>query len=298
MVSCTGIGLHTGQEVTMTLHPAPVDTGIVFDRIDLTLEDTRIPARFDHVGETMLGTVVANQAGASVSTVEHLMAALAGLGIDNMLVEIDGPELPVMDGSSSDFVTLLEAAGVRSQGRTRKYIKILSPILFEDGDKSGELRPGHGFSAEFEIEFANAAIGRQRYEFDLAPGAFKEELADARTFGFLKDLDQLLALGLGRGASVENTIVIEDEAVINEDGLRYSDEFVRHKVLDAIGDLYLAGAPILGHFVGVKSGHGVNNALLRALFSQPEKWTYVEDAAQAPEFLPLTAEEARQAALG
>lgn len=294
---CAGLGLHTGLEVTMVLKPGAVDTGIVFERVDLDLTDNNIAATFDSVGETMLGTTISNGAGASVSTIEHLMAALAGLGIDNLHIEIDGPELPIMDGSSVFFVELLEEAGVRSQSKTRKHIKILDPIVFHDGEKRGELHPAEGFTAEFEIEFDCPVIKKQRFSFDLSPMAFKEEIAEARTFGYLKDVDQLLALGLGRGASTENTIVIDDGEVINEGGLRFSDEFVRHKVLDAVGDLYLAGAPIVGHFIGIRSGHGVNNSLLRALFDNPDKWAYVEDASAQAQPVNGHEEPSRQAIL-
>jgi UDP-3-O-[3-hydroxymyristoyl] N-acetylglucosamine deacetylase len=261
----------------MVLKPAPVDSGIVFDRVDLDLEDIRVEARFDSVGETMLGTSIANKSGASVSTIEHLMAALSALGIDNLIVEIDGPELPIMDGSSAYFVELLDKAGVRSQSKTRRHIKILHPIVFEDGEKRGELHPADGFTAEFEIDFDCPVIQKQKYTFDLSAKAFRDEIASARTFGNLKDVDQLRAAGLGRGASLDNTIVIDGEDVMNAGGLRFEDEFVRHKVLDAVGDLYLAGAPIVGHFIGIRAGHGVNNSLLRALFDNPDKWAYVED---------------------
>jgi UDP-3-O-[3-hydroxymyristoyl] N-acetylglucosamine deacetylase len=274
---CAGVGLHTGQDVLMVLKPAPVDSGIVFDRVDLDLEDIRVEARFDSVGETMLGTSIANKSGASVATIEHLMAALSALGIDNLIVEIDGPELPIMDGSSAYFVELLDKAGVRSQSKTRRHIKILHPIVFADGEKRGELHPADGFTAEFEIDFDCPVIQKQKYTFDLSAEAFRDEIASARTFGNLKDVDQLRAAGLGRGASLDNTIVIDGEDIMNAGGLRFEDEFVRHKVLDAVGDLYLAGAPIVGHFIGIRAGHGVNNSLLRALFDNPDKWAYVED---------------------
>ena len=262
----------------MTLKPSTADSGVVFHRLDVDPEQSVVHARFDAVGETMLGTSIVNEAGTSVSTIEHLMAALAGLGVDNLIVEIDGPELPIMDGSSVEFVTLLEQAGIRSLNKTRKLIKILEPIIFEDGEKRGELRPADGFTAEFEIDFDCSVIRQQRYVFDLMPGSFADEIARARTFGYLRDVDYLRANGLAQGGSLENTIVIDDDAVMNEGGLRFEDEFVRHKVLDAIGDLYLAGAPIIGHFIGIRAGHGVNNSLLRALFANPDKWTYVEDS--------------------
>lgn len=276
-IVCTGVGLHSGARVRMTLDPAAADTGIEFRRTDVDEAVSVVHARFDAVGETMLGTTIANEAGTTVSTIEHLMAALAGLGVDNLIVEIDGPEVPIMDGSSKTFVHLIECAGIKSLPKTRKFIKILAPIVVQDEEKRAELHPGNGFTADFEIDFDCPVIRRQRYSFDLSSDAFKKELAEARTFGYLKDVEQLRSMGLAQGGALENTIVIDGESIMNEDGLRFSDEFVRHKVLDAIGDLYLAGAPIIGHFVGVRSGHGLNNAVLRALNENPDRWTYVEE---------------------
>ncbi len=281
-IVCTGVGLHSGQNVRMTLDPADADTGIEFRRVDVDESVSVVKASFDSVGETMLGTTIANEAGTSVSTIEHLMAALAGLGVDNLIVELDGPEVPIMDGSSKTFVSLVECAGIKSLPKTRKFIKILTPIIVEDAEKRAELHPADGFTADFEIDFDCPVIRRQRYSFDLSSETFKEELSQARTFGYLKDVEQLRSIGLAQGGALENTIVIDGESILNEDGLRFSDEFVRHKVLDAIGDLYLAGAPIIGHFVGIRSGHGLNNAVLRALFDNPDCWTLVEEVEARP----------------
>ncbi len=264
----------------MTLKPAEADTGIVFRRSDVDPDIGTILARYDHVGDTMLGTTISNEHGISVSTVEHIMAAFAGCRIDNVVVEIDGPEVPVMDGSAAPFVFLVDCAGVSTVGQPRKIIRILETVAVAEGDKRAEFVPDRHFTAELAIDFDCPVIDKQRYVVDLSHDAFRQDICRARTFGYLRDGEQLRALGLAQGASLDNSIVIDGNEVLNEDGLRYSDEFVRHKVLDAVGDLYLAGAPIQGRFVGVKSGHGMNNKLLRALFSQPEAWAYIDDPDQ------------------
>ncbi len=273
-ITCSGIGLHTGAPVRLRLVPAAPDAGIVFSRTDIQGQDTRVPASHDRVTETTLGTTIANGAGVSVATVEHLMAALAGCGIDNLLIEIDGPEVPIMDGSAGPFVFLIECAGLRISERPRRYLRILETVAIEDGLKRAELAPGQGFSASFDINFDSAPIGRQSYGFDLNSASFKTELCRARTFGFLKDVDQLRALGLARGGSLENAIVIDDGQVLNETGLRYPDEFVRHKLLDGIGDLSLCGAQIRGRFSASRSGHALNNALLHAVFAKRSAWRW------------------------
>ncbi|HBF98245.1 MAG TPA: UDP-3-O-[3-hydroxymyristoyl] N-acetylglucosamine deacetylase [Alphaproteobacteria bacterium] len=277
-VSCTGIGLHSGEAVQMTLYPADADHGIVFLRSDLVgvegrkRSDCLVPARFDAIGDTTLGSTVVNAQGVSVATVEHLMSAFAGLRIDNVLVELDAPEVPVFDGSAEPFLFLLECAGICELDAPRSYIRILQPITFEEDGKRVTLAPYDGFSVELEIEFDSAAIGRQSYEIDMETGSFKNEIARARTFGFLQDLEYMQSLGLARGGSLDNAVVLDKDIVLNSDGLRYKDEFVRHKILDAIGDLYLAGHAIIGKFHGVCSGHAMNNKLLRVLFANADKW--------------------------
>lgn len=276
-VECEGIALHSGADAHMRLKPAPVDTGIVFTRVDVTDADNVVAAVFDNVGETMLGTTIMNGAGTTVATIEHLMAALAALEIDNVSVELNGPEIPIADGCSAVFVDLLSKAGRTEQDKSRRRLKITSPVCIEDGLKKAELHPHEdGFSARFDIDFDNPVIGQQSYDMEVTPKAFADEIAGARTFGFYKDLETMQAMGLAKGASLDNTIAIDGESIMNEGGLKYEDEFVRHKVLDAIGDLSLAGAPIVGRFIGVRSGHALNNQLLRELFAHPEAFTYIE----------------------
>ena len=273
-IQCTGTALHSGGKVTMTLHPAEPGTGIVFRRIDMGA-DALIPADWQHVSETRLCTTVSKD-GASVATIEHLMAALCGCEIDNALIEIDGGEVPVMDGSSEPFVFLIECAGVVEQDAPRRAIRVLKPVTVRDGTRTATLVPDDSFSVSFSIEFDHAAVARQDCSFRLINGTFKSEICRARTFGFLDDLDEMLAAGLARGGSLENAVVVSGDQILNEGGLRYTDEFVRHKVLDSIGDLYLAGAPLIGHFQGNQSGHGLNNRLLRALFADSSAWCVVE----------------------
>ena len=291
-----GVGLHTGKMIRMDLHPAGAGFGIVFRRTDLgdaPFEVTDIPARYDHVGDTMLSTVISNEAGVSVGTVEHLMAALSGLGIDNVFVEINGPEVPVMDGSSQVFVETIEAIGVKSLHASRRAVRILKPVVVLDGLKRAALLPGEGFKLAFEIQFDSSAIGHQSIEADFFSPSFRNDILRARTFGMLKDVEAMWAAGLGLGGSLDNTIVVDGDRVVNEDGLRFHDEFVRHKVLDAVGDLALAGAPLIGRYEGSRAGHAMNNRVLRALFADRSAWEIVElgaNSEEAPRAMAVPAE--------
>lgn len=273
---CSGIGVHSGEKVTLKLLPAPENTGIVFIRTDLKNGARSIPARWDHVIDTQLCTIIGNEHGGRVATIEHLMAALHAYGIDNAIIEIDGAEVPVMDGSSDPFVFLIEVAGVAEQKALRREIQVLAPVEISENGKSARLAPSGEALYSCEIDFDRAPINRQRYDFILSADSFKSEICRARTFGFFEEVDQLRKAGFARGGSLENAIVIKDDRVMNEDGLRYANEFVRHKLLDAIGDMALAGAPIRGHFFGHCSGHAMNNQLLRAMFADPSAWRYIE----------------------
>jgi UDP-3-O-[3-hydroxymyristoyl] N-acetylglucosamine deacetylase len=268
-IGCRGIGLHTGQKVSMTLRPAPADTGIVFRRTDAGAE---IRANWANAVETPLCTALSNGEGIRIGTVEHLLAAFAGAEIDNAVVEVDGPEVPIMDGSAAPYLFLIECAGVAAQDSPRRAIKVLKPIGVEDEGASAELVPDHGFSMSFEIEYDNPLISRQDISIAFEPGTFKTELCRARTFGLLDEVDRMRAAGFARGGSLDNAVVVSEEGVLNVEGLRYDDEFVRHKLLDAYGDLYLAGGPIIGHFLGRRSGHAHTRRLLAALFADPEAW--------------------------
>ncbi|MFN3522152.1 MAG: UDP-3-O-acyl-N-acetylglucosamine deacetylase [Phenylobacterium sp.] len=279
-----GVGVHTGAYTRVSVRPAPADSGVVFVRTDVADRDNRIAASAEAVCKTQLGTVIGNAAGVTVSTIEHLMAALAMLGVDNAVVELDGPEMPIMDGSSLPFVQILDRAGRRPLDAPRRYIEILEPIEVVEGDKRATLTPADRFEVAFEIAFPSAAIGRQRVDLPMDEQAFRRELADCRTFGFLHEVEALRAMGLARGGSMENVVVIEGDRVLNPEGLRRPDEFVRHKALDAIGDLYVLGAPIIGRFEGILAGHGLNNALVRALVARPQAWrmrSLVERLAEA-----------------
>jgi UDP-3-O-[3-hydroxymyristoyl] N-acetylglucosamine deacetylase len=278
-VRFNGVGIHTGKTATVVIEPAPVDAGISFLRSDVVGRDPCIPARADLVCETRLGTVLANAEGVSVSTVEHLMAVLFGLDIDNAVIALDGPEAPIMDGSCEPFLRLIDRAGRRPQAAPRRWLEILSPIVVRDGDKSAALLPAEGFELSFEIDFESAAIGRQSLDLIVDEPTFRAELADARTFGFLHEVEALRAAGLARGGTLENVVVIDQGEILNPEGLRRPDEFVRHKMLDALGDLALLGAPILGRYEGRYSGHTLNNALARALLADPAAWRLTEAAA-------------------
>lgn len=278
-----GVGVHTGEHVRVSLRPAAANHGIVFVRTDLS-GDNRLPARGDLVVQTRLGTVLGNAAGTTVSTVEHLMAAFAALGVDNAVVELDGPEMPIMDGSAQPFIEMIDRVGLRDQDAPRRYIEILEPIAVMEDDKAAMLLPSAGgFELSFEIEFASDAIGRQKVDLEITEQSFRDELADCRTFGFAHEVEALRAAGLARGGSMDNCIVIEGERVLNPEGLRRPDEFVRHKALDAVGDLYLLGAPLIGRFEGVKAGHGLNNAVVRALMARPTAWRWHPPAADLAE---------------
>lgn len=268
---CAGVGMHTGARVRLVIKPAPVGTGIVFVRTDVA-GDGRVPVSAEAVVGTRLGTVIANPQGVTVSTIEHLMAALAALGVDNAVAELDGPETPIMDGSALPFVQLLDRAGRKAQGRTRQVIEVTAPIEVTDGGKRAALLPARRFEVDFEISFASAAIGTQRVNVVADEAGFRRELADCRTFGFLHEVEALRAAGLARGGSMDNAVVIEGDRVLNPEGLRRPDEFVRHKALDAVGDLYALGAPILGRFESRRGGHGLNNQLCRALLARPDAW--------------------------
>jgi UDP-3-O-[3-hydroxymyristoyl] N-acetylglucosamine deacetylase len=267
-----GVGIHTGQRVRVSIRPAPVGAGISFVRSDLIGGDNRIDALGDRVVQTRMETVIGNASGASVATIEHLMAALCALGVDNAVIELDGPEVPILDGSAAPFVDILDRAGLRRQEAPRRYIEITQPIEVTDGDKRAALLPADRFEMAFEIAFDSTAIGRQTIEIAVDEASFRAELADARTFGFAHEVEALRAAGLARGGSLENVVVIDGERVLNPEGLRRPDEFVRHKALDAIGDLYLLGAPLIARFEGRYAGHGLNNALVRSVMATPEAW--------------------------
>ena len=278
-VRCAGVGVHSGQPVNVTISPAAVDAGVAFLRIDVTDRDPRIAARADRVVETRLGTVIANDDQVKVSTVEHLMAVFCGLGIDNVVVSLDGPEAPIMDGSCEPFVRLLDQAGRRPQQARRRFIEILEPIEVTSGDKRAALLPSEGFEVAFEIAFDAAAIGRQRIDATVDETVFRREFADCRTFGFLHEVEALRAAGLARGGTLDNVVVIDGAQVLNPMGLRRPDEFVRHKTLDAIGDLYLLGGPLIGRYEGLYSGHDLNNRLARAVLARPSAWRWTSGPA-------------------
>ena len=284
VIRATGIGLHTGEKVYLTVRPAPVDTGIIFRRVDLD-PVVEIPAAAENVGETTLSSTLVKD-DVKVGTVEHFLSAMAGLGIDNAYVELSAPEVPIMDGSAGPFVFLLQSAGIQEQDALKKFIRIKKPVKVEDGDKSATFLPFEGFKVSFEIEFDHPVFrGRtQTASIDFSSTSFVKEVARARTFGFMRDIEYLRSQNLALGGSVNNAIVVDEFRILNEDGLRYEDEFVKHKMLDAIGDLYLLGFSLIGEFVGHKSGHALNNQLLRRLMEQQDAWEIVTfaDAATAP----------------
>lgn len=285
MIRATGVGLHTGEKVYLTLHPAPVNTGIIFRRTDLD-PMVEIQAKAENVGETTLSTTLVN-GDVKVSTVEHLLSAMAGLGIDNAIIDVTAPEVPIMDGSAGPFVFLLQSAGIREQEEAKRFIRILKPVTVTDGDKSASLRPFNGFKVTFSIDFDHPVFHNRtlKAEVDFSTTSFVKEVSRARTFGFMHEIEYLRSMGLARGGSMDNAIVVDEYQVLNEDGLRYEDEFVKHKILDAIGDLYLLGNSLIGEFVAHKSGHGLNNASLRQLIAQKDAWemvTFEEDEADVP----------------
>ncbi len=278
-ITMNGIGLHKGTLVRLVLKPADANTGIVFRRTDLETSDraiTDIPARYDSVIDATMCTTIGNAAGTKVATIEHLMAAVSALQIDNLLIEVDAEEVPVMDGSSDAFIALLDQAGQATLASPRRYIRVLEPIALEDGLRHGTLHPcDDGLRIELSIDFDNQVIGKQDLALTISPDSFRRELARSRTFGFLKDVEMLRSLGLAKGATLENAVVLDGEEVLNDGGLRSPDEFVRHKTLDAVGDLALAGAPILGCYNASRAGHAFNNQVLHALFANPDSWEYV-----------------------
>src|SRR3954464_14732398 len=283
-IRAQGVGLHTGKKVLMTLRPAAADSGIVFRRTDLD-PPAEVRAKAENVGDTQLGTTLIN-GNARVSTVEHLLSAFAGLGIDNAHVDVSAPEVPIMDGSAGPFVFLLQSAGFEELRAPKKFVRIKQRVRVEDGDKWAEFKPFDGFKVNFEIEFNHPLFKRrgQKASMDFSTTSYLKEVSRARTFGFMRDLETMRSRNLALGGNLDNAIVLDDFRVLNEDGLRYEDEFVKHKILDAIGDLYLLGHSLIGEFNGHKSGHGLNNKLLRALIRERAAWEEVvfETADEAP----------------
>ena len=284
-IHCNGVGLHSGKDVNMKFFPAEAGKGITFIRTDLEEGKNIVLGTWDKVVDTRMCTVLGNEFGAIVSTVEHLLAGIRGCGIDNVTIEIDGPEVPIMDGSAEPFVFLFECAGLKQQSQHRKAIKVLKEINLEEGEKAVSMSPSKQVSFSFDVEFDNKAIGKQQQDVSFHETSFKKEISRARTFGFLRDYEMLKSMGLALGGSLESVVVFDGDKVLNEEGTRYSDEIVRHKILDSVGDLFLAGAPIIGHFHGVKSGHDLNNKLLHAMFADKTAWKMVdmteEDEAEA-----------------
>ena len=289
-ISCTGIGLHTGAPVSLRLSPGAPGSGIVFRRADIAGPQGFIPASYALVTETTLGTTLANAQGASVATIEHLMAALWGAGVDNALITLDGPEVPIMDGSSAPFMDLLAEAGLARQSQPRRWLRILKPVEVRDGASTARLSPNdegdEGTVLDIEIDFAHPLINRQRAEFDFREASFSETLAKARTFGFEHEVEAMRKMGLARGGSLENAIVLSRDAMLNEEALRYDNEFLRHKALDCLGDLFLAGGRIDGRITASRPGHRINNLLLRALFADETAYAWVRADGKAA--LPVT----------
>lgn len=284
VIRATGVGLHTGDKVFMTLRPAAVDTGIVFRRVDLAVP-VEIRSSCDNVGDTRLSSTLV-KGEARISTIEHLLSAMAGLGIDNAYVDLSAPEVPIMDGSAGPFVFLLQSAGIEEQSAAKRFIRIKKPVRVESGDKWARFEPFDGFKVGFSIDFTHPLFTRRTStaEIDFSTTSFVKEVSRARTFGFMRDIEMLREHNLALGGSMDNAIVLDDYRVLNEDGLRYEDEFVRHKILDAIGDLYLLGHSLIGAFYGHKSGHELNNRLLRTLMADKEAWEEVsfDDESKAP----------------
>ncbi len=275
-IEVTGTGVHSGAQACVRLHPAPADTGLKFLVSKRGKIVSEIVADVRAVKNLTLCTVIGDDRGVTVSTVEHLLSALRGLSIDNCYIEIDSREVPIMDGSAAEFVNAIDEAGVRELAAPRKFIKVLKPVRVEEGQCWGELRPHSGFHIDLEIDFSSAIIGRQRMCLDINPGTYRNEISRARTFGFMRDVETLWKSGLALGASLENTVAIGDDRIMNPEGLRYPQEFVRHKMLDAVGDLALAGAPLIGAYKSVRGGHRLNAHVLQALLADTEAWTFVE----------------------
>ena len=285
VIRASGVGLHTGEKIHLTLRPAKADSGIVFARSDIE-DSPEIKACIDNVGDTQLSTTLEKD-GIRVSTVEHLLSAVAGLGIDNLFIELSGPEVPIMDGSAGPFVFLLQSAGIQEQDVAKKFIRIKENVRVEDEDRWAEFHPYNGFKVAFTIDFDHPVFqaGPQSAEIDFSSTSFVKEVSRSRTFGFLRDFEFLRAQNLALGGSLDNAIAVDDQKILNEDGLRYEDEFVKHKILDAIGDLYLLGHSLIGSFKGYKSGHELNNTLLRTLLNDPTAWeevTFEEHTGDAP----------------
>ncbi|HMA31745.1 MAG TPA: UDP-3-O-acyl-N-acetylglucosamine deacetylase [Casimicrobiaceae bacterium] len=274
-IRTTGVGLHTGARVELTLRPAQPDTGIVFHRVDLP-QPVSIPAQASNVGDTRLSSSLAKD-GATISTVEHLMSALAGLGIDNLHVDVSGPELPIMDGSAGPFVFLLQSAGIEEQPAPKRYLRVRASVEMRDGDKWARFDPFPGFKLDFTIDFPHPVFGSENRHvvIDFAEHSYVKEVARARTFGFMQDVEAMRSAGLALGGSLQNAIVLDETRILNVEGLRYDNEFVKHKVLDAIGDLYLLGHPLIGQYTAFKPGHALNNALARALLARPDAYDLV-----------------------
>ena len=283
-IKAVGVGLHSGKDMTLELLPAPVNAGITFIRNDLDPE-IEIPAIFEYVGDTTLSTSLFKE-GYKIATIEHLLSAIAGLGIDNCIIKVDGPEIPIMDGSASPFVFLIQSAGLVEQGELKKFIRVKKEVRVERGDTYAAIKPFDGFKVSFEIDFDDATIKQhsQKSSIDFSSTSFVKEVCRARTFGSVKDMDFLQSQGLALGASVTNAIAIGEDGILNEEGLRFDDEFVKHKMLDAIGDLYLLGHNLIGQFSGYKSGHSLNNELLRKILASEDAWEVVtfEDSSIAP----------------
>jgi UDP-3-O-[3-hydroxymyristoyl] N-acetylglucosamine deacetylase len=273
----TGVGVHSGLPASLTLGPAPVNAGLIFVRTGLDEADREVPAIAASVTATDLATVLGDREGPLVSTAEHVLAALRGMGVDNAIIEVDGPEVPIMDGSAAAFVAAIDQAGIVTQSASRRFIQVLRPVQVAIGDSFGELRPhAAGFRVEVEIDFANPVIGRQNFSLDLNPENFRREVSRARTFGFMNDVARLWSAGFARGASFENTVVLDENRLLNAEGLRFADECARHKALDAIGDLTLAGLPLLGAYRSMRGGHKLNHAVLTALLADRSAWRVIE----------------------
>ncbi len=292
LTRAVGVGVHSGQKVELTLRPAPADSGIVFRRVDLPTP-VEIVVNAQAVSDTRMASTISpggDPGAPKVQTIEHLMSACAGLGVDNLVVDISGDEVPILDGSAASFVFLLQSAGIELQAAPKRFIRVLKPIELREGDgatlKWARLEPYDGYKLSFEIEFDHPVVNAtgQRVEFDMGSGRYKRDIARARTFGFTKDVEMMRTRGLGLGGSMDNVIVVDDLRVLNSEGLRYADEFVKHKILDAIGDLHIAGRPMLAHYVAFKSGHALNNRLLRKLLADSSAWDTVtfDDERQAP----------------
>jgi UDP-3-O-[3-hydroxymyristoyl] N-acetylglucosamine deacetylase len=273
-IRLSGVGLHSGNTIHMTLRPAAPETGIVFIRTDRPAGEAVMEASWDRVSDTRMCTDIANDAGVSVGTIEHLMAALSGMGVDNAEIHLSGDEVAIMDGSAAEFVDAILTAGRKPQAAMRQVIRVLKPIAITEGNKTARLEPAAHAAFGFHIDFPSAAIGRQDRTAVMSSHNFRHDISRARTFGFLHEVEAMRQMGLARGGSLDNAVVIDGDRVVNDSGLRFSDEFVRHKILDAVGDLYLAGARIIGHYHGERAGHALNNRLLHALFAQPDAWCY------------------------